>query len=288
MSFLIKKLCCLTKRDTTVASPVDHLKPIMLTTEYVEKHSPSPSEVELVVEPEHVVEPVHVVEPEHVVEQEVVVEQEHVVEPVVPLSRTMIKPTQKDTLFWCLYCIHYGHNDYLQIDRNYGVRELQVKQSIGNFVKDNASKFKLTNYKITKATIQEIQSDFLTTQKETNMACMIAMIVFFNINVILVNQEKRTMLEFFSQKEVELPTFVLYKNSFQLYETTGEPISSSELDELKQSMICLESYLKPLKPISQYKVDEIVSLAKRADIYDETVKTSKTDLYQRLTDLLVW
>jgi len=35
-----------------------------------------------------------------------------------------IEPRQHDTLFWCLYIIHHGYDDYMQIDRNYGVKEI--------------------------------------------------------------------------------------------------------------------------------------------------------------------
>ena len=93
-------------------------------------------------------------------------EQETFVEPRV--QRSLITPRQPDTLFWCLYIIRHGYNDYLQIDRNYGVKELEEKQHILEFVKENKVNMKNTNYKITNVAIQEIMSELMTQQKQTS------------------------------------------------------------------------------------------------------------------------
>jgi hypothetical protein len=57
---------------------------------------------------------------------------------------------------------------------------------------------------------------------------------------------------------------------------------------MKDKMIHLESYLKPLKSISNYKVDELEILAKKMGIYEENKKYKKTDLYQDISEACVW
>jgi hypothetical protein len=53
-------------------------------------------------------------------------------------------------------------------------------------------------------------------------------------------------------------------------------------------MICLESYLRPLKPITNYKVDELEDFAKKIGIYDTNKKQKKTELYQEIIDACQW
>jgi hypothetical protein len=57
---------------------------------------------------------------------------------------------------------------------------------------------------------------------------------------------------------------------------------------MKNKMICLESYLKPLKSISNYKVEELEELAKKMGIYENNKKYKKTDLYQEISEACTW
>jgi hypothetical protein len=203
-----------------------------------------------------------------------------------------IVPNQKDTLFWCLYIAIFGYNDYLQISRNYGVKELEIKQKIGEYIKENPSKLKNTNYKVTKASIQEILSELLTSQKDTSMLCLIAMTVYFNINVILINSEKKTLLEFLYNKDSDVNetdssesnTFVLYKDSYNKYTIQPTPASAETIANIKQTNICLENYLKPLRAISTYKIDELCKLAERLQIE----KQPKPAMYELINTKLLW
>jgi len=61
-----------------------------------------------------------------------------------------------------------------------------------------------------------------------------------------------------------------------------------EIREMKDKMIHLESYLKPLKSISNYKVEELEILAKKMGIYEQGKKYKKTDLYQEISEACTW
>lgn len=58
------------------------------------------------------------------IEQEKQTEKEEVSQENNRQKEELYQPKQQDTLFWCLYIMKYGYNDYLQIDHNYGVKEL--------------------------------------------------------------------------------------------------------------------------------------------------------------------
>lgn len=215
----------------------------------------------------------------------------HMAEPVSlaePSRPSIITPNHTDTLFWCLYIVVHGYNDYLQIGRNYGVKELEIKQKIGEYIKTNASKLKNTNYKVTKACVQEILSEMLTSQKETSMICLIAMTVHFNINVVLVQPAKKIMVEFIGQKDAELPWYILYKDTYGKYTIQESPATSNQLEELRQTNICLDSYLRPLKPMTTYKADDLIQLATKLGSIDLTTKIKKQELYEQLSARMQW
>jgi len=216
-----------------------------------------------------------------------VAEQETIVmEPTLNIE--YLSPTHQDSLFWCIYIAIYGYNDYLQVSRNYGVKELEIKQKIGNWIPSNASKMKRTNIKITKAAVQEILSELLTSVRETSFLSMIGMIIFFNINILIVDATGKKMIEFVSNIDNELPTYVLYKDNFSKYKLQVQPLSKQQVDEMKTTVFCLENYLRPLKPISNYHAEDLYNIAKQLGIYNENKKYKKPELYQELCDVLVW
>lgn len=200
-----------------------------------------------------------------------------------------IEPKQHDSLFWCLYIIAHGYNDYKQIGSNYGVKELEEKQKIFHFIKSNISSIKNTNYKITNVAIQEMQSEFMTVQKRTSFLCLIAMTVYYNINVFIVDETKHTILEFLSKKDLNsdpTSTYILYTTQYGKYRVEIENISTSKIMELREKYITLDSYLKPLKALSNYKVDELETLLKKTGQYDDNKKYKKQDLYDKLLEVL--
>jgi hypothetical protein len=213
-------------------------------------------------------------------------------QPILEINPTpiveFISPTHQDSLFWCIYIAMHGYNDYQQVSRNYGVKELEIKQKIGNYIQSNSSKMKKTNMKMTKAAVQEILSELLTSVRETSFFSMIGMLVFYNINILIVDATGKKMLEFVSDIDNELPTYVLHKDIFGKYKLQSEPVSKSQILTMKTTVFCLESYLKPLKPISSYHVEDLYKIAKQIGVYNENKKYKKTDLYQELNEVLTW
>jgi len=197
-------------------------------------------------------------------------------------------PTQQDTLFWCIYIANHGYAEYLQITRNYGVKELEIKKQVADHIQKNPTKMKQVNTKITKIMIQEILSELLTSQKETSLLCLYGLVVFYTMNVILVDPTERFMLEFISDTSTESSTFVLYKDTYGKYKINTQPLTLDQISELRTKMTCLENYMKPLKAVSQYKLSELEDLAKKIGIYNETKKYKKNGLYEELAAACMW
>jgi hypothetical protein len=215
---------------------------------------------------------------------ETLVEEQQIAKPAIEF----ISPTHQDSLFWCLYIIMYGHNDYIQVSRNYGVKELEVKKHIGDLIRANPNIMKKANIKITKAAVQEIMSELLTSVRDTSYLTMMGMLAIYKMNIIMISTNGKTMVHFISNVDSEQPTYVLHKDSFGKYKLQVEPISEEQIAELKTTVFCLESHLKPLKTISNYKVEELYGIARQVGVFDETKKYKKGDLYDELNDFLMW
>jgi hypothetical protein len=201
----------------------------------------------------------------------------------------LVLPKQQDTLFWCIYIAVFGYNDYLEVSRNYGVKELDIKKQIADFLQKTPTAFKNSNIKVTKVAIQEILSELLTSQKETSILCLLAMIVKHKINVLLVDPTDRFYLEYYHDKDMdESPTYVLRKDTYGKYRIQLEPLSKDSIIHWKSSRFALDSYQKPLRAASLYKVQELEDMARRFSLYDDAKKYKKADLYNDICEGIRW
>jgi len=199
-----------------------------------------------------------------------------------------ITPNHQDSLFWCIYVIAHGYSDYLQISRNYGVRKLEVNKDIMTYMQDNMHKFHETNIKMTKIAAKVTLSELLSLQQTMNLNCMLTMCIFYKINVFLIDPVKNGMLKFISAPDGDNPTYMIYKGDNGIYSVDIEPIAKEKMEDLNTELICLDSSSRPLKAISHYKTDELVSLAQRLNIHDCNRKYKKAELYKEVSELLMW
>lgn len=199
----------------------------------------------------------------------------------------LIIPNQKDTLFWCLYIIANGYNDFQQITRNHRVRQLDVQKMVIDHITKDKSVMKNTNIKFTNVAIQELLSDLLTISKHINYQQMMSLCVFYNINIYMINNEKNVYLKFISNTDIELSTYAIYRNQNNIYSVDVEPITNDKLYNIEK-MICLESYLRPLKTISNYKIVELTELAKKLDLLEDDKKYKKQELYDMIYNKIRW
>jgi hypothetical protein len=200
-------------------------------------------------------------------------------------------PKQKDTLFWCLFIAKYGYNEYIQVQRNYGMKELEIKTQVINFIKENPTKLKETNYKITKILMQEIMSELMTSQTDTTMFCFLSILIFFDMNIIMVEDTGHFLLEFFSNTTETVPTFLIQKDKHGKYHIKEEAITADEIHILKEERLCLENFMKPIKPISSYKICEIEVILYKIGVLKEgavTSKMKKQELYDLMKENVHW
>jgi hypothetical protein len=203
-------------------------------------------------------------------------------------------PRQKDTLFWCIYIAVNGMTEYMRIDRNYGVKELEIKKMIADDVRKNPTKYKhIIGYRIPKSMIQEVTSELLTIQSETSIYCMMIMMIYYNIQIWLVyplNNATGKYLKFElptieDDEEEERTTHLFYveennndpmKNKNKSKQTKGslcrykiylmeENFVKEKQRYIEDHYILMENFQKPLKSISSYKMEELEVLWKRLE-----------------------
>ena len=190
-----------------------------------------------------------------------------------------LTPAQADSLFWCIYIAIHKYDEYLMLHNKHNMLELEWKQKLSKQITDCPSKLKQSNHKVTKANIQEILSDFMTAPYKTNMLCVIAITVYYNIHIIIMNSTNNMRMEFLTDT-LPADTYVIYKNERNHYSICPEPASSAELARIRTNSLLIENNEKPLKSIGSYKVDELIQYAKLFGLYNDHEKYKKNELHE--------
>lgn len=211
-----------------------------------------------------------------------------VFEPEKPVIETMIYPEKTDNLFWSIYISMYGYETYHLIERRYQNAELEEKQKIVDFIKKNPSEMKNSSCKITKINMQEIMSDILT-NKKIELSVLPALAMFYNKRIIIVQGEQPGFyLEFYpiALENNTNQVILLIKNKKKDYGVDLE-ITPEKIMTIETNMMKFQHHEKPLKAISNYKVDELEKIAEKLNI-DISKKYKKQELYMEIAKLCIW
>jgi hypothetical protein len=189
-------------------------------------------------------------------------------------------PKQHDTLFWCIYIIANGYGEYINIDRNYGLKELEIKKQIGECTANKGYLKSTPNYKITNNLRGEIHSELLTSQKDTSFPCLLILCCYYKINVVLLHPNGKLMLEFISNTDAETSYYILKKNIHGKYSVNTDKKTWKDVQEMKTKLVCIGNYMKPIKAAGNYKIEDLEEFAEKLGVLDATKKYKKVELYQ--------
>jgi hypothetical protein len=197
-----------------------------------------------------------------------------------------IWPRQTDTIFWCMFIIAHGYNEYMQVGRNYGVRELAEKQRVLEFIKTHRAEMKATNIRMTNIAIQEIQSELMTSQRDTSMMALVALAVYYRVNLIIMGINQKCMMEIRSSNDDDegIPTYLIQKMAQGKYKIRPENLSRGRIETLRREMVSLHSFEKPLAPISAFKVADLHELYTKLG-FPYTKKLGKADMYRQIGEI---
>ena len=222
---------------------------------------------------------------------------ETIVDPPVPTLPTseFVYPRQKDTLFWCSFIAVHGYDEYIKVGNNYGIRALETRQSIGEFVRKNMSGLKNTSLKITKSTCEEICSELMTSVNTTSMECLSAIALYNKMNFLILNPDQNIILQILSDRTeentlYERPTYLMQKDASGKYQIQVDPLDAITIDEWTKQAVCLENYIKPIKTVGSYKIDELEEMACRLGVIRGPGLHSykKGELYKQIAERIAW
>ena len=197
-------------------------------------------------------------------------------------------PKQPDSVFWCVFSFVHGFDEYNEIGHSYGNRILEEKMKIADFIKKTPKVLKESNIKITNMGIQEVISEFMV-DNTTSFHGIAALAIYYKIQIYLIHCEKNIYLKFLdnNQDDCDDKKCYIYYDTY----TRGQikykiPISKMDSPNL-DSMVCLESHLKPFRPASNYKIDDLGNISQKIGFVYET-RMKKLELYDKLSELCAW
>jgi hypothetical protein len=199
-------------------------------------------------------------------------------------KKNIFEPKPSDSIFWCIFVAIHGYSEYIMIGTRYGNRELEEKQKMITFFKQQPKLLKSTNHKITLDNIQEIYSEYLSFQNETSLLGVIGLSVFYNMRILLVDTSKKIYMDFHSEQPTK--TCILIKNKGIRGKTKYAYDMDMTEEYVEKTMLCLHHYTKPLQAISTYKSSDLESIGKLLGIYTEqpNKKVKKQELYQQILE----
>lgn len=206
-------------------------------------------------------------------------------QPATNDENNLISPRQQDSLFWCIYIAMHAYDEFLMIRNKHNAIEMEWKQQLSTMITGCPAKIKQSNHKITKANVQEILSDFMTSPCKTNMLCVIAISVYHNIHFVVMNSTNNMRMEFTTDNN-EANTYVISKNDRNHYSICDEPVSAEKLLAIRSNSFLIENNEKPLKSVGSYKIDNLIEYATLFGVYNENEKYKKTDLYKLVGDYI--
>lgn len=197
-------------------------------------------------------------------------------------ASTQYFPRKPDTLFWCVYIALHGMKEYNQIGLHYGNVEIEEKQKMVELMRKTPNIIKNANKKITKVSSQEIMSDFMT-NKRTTVDMLMIFAVYNNMRIILVNVDNKNQPDksyTILGSQIYTQTIVIYKKNN--YYGLEMEYQEQKMEEILTNLFCMEQIDRPLKAITNYKIDELEAIAYKLNVDYTTSKLKKQELYNAI------
>jgi hypothetical protein len=205
-------------------------------------------------------------------------------DPSASSDNSLFYPQKENSLFWCVYIACYGLDEFHMIGSRYQNRELDEKQKIIQFIKQNPKKLKESNHKVTNIMIQELLSALMI-QKMASLQDCIAYSIFYNKRIYVV---KNAMYFIYRSTEIEIysceNTIVIYCKNDKEYGLDLE-VNEKKIDHIVNAKIRIFNAEKPLKSLSEYKIPD---LEKMAVILGIPTHGKKKELYDSILEKCNW
>jgi len=187
-------------------------------------------------------------------------------------KETMYKPKQKDSLFWCFYILKNGYFNYeMEINNQYFVVEKNEKFKYIELLRKNKDILKIHKIK----PLTELEDD-LANKDKISIKTFVALCIFENINMLLVNNRKIYEL-LCTDIDEKHPIHIVHRNN-KTYEHSIELDTTNEIiQKYRDTYYKMNNFETTLKSMASYKLDELIELCKKFNINIEEYTDSQKD-----------
>ena len=173
-----------------------------------------------------------------------------------------------DEMFWCFFTILKGENEYA-LDHSFK-KEKEFK--IESIEKLRNIKMEL---KAIKLRLNEIENELLNDKKIT-VKSLIALCLLYKINILYV--WKRKYLEIINDSDKEINIIINENGKYKILDNN----SDIKINYYRDNYWCIENIMKPLKAITAYTRDELITIVNKLEIKDISVKKTKKEMYEKI------
>ena len=185
-----------------------------------------------------------------------------------PHKKTKLMEIDNDKLFWCFYIMIHGEHDY-EINNSFK-REKEFKIECIEKLRKNKTNLRSYKLKLTKI------EDELLNDKKIGIQALLAMCLLYKKNLIYVWNRKYH--EFICNGDEEINIISKDDDNEIVHSVDQEKVNF-----YRENYWQILNIDKPLKSITGYSRDDLVSIAKKLAIID-TEKKKKKELYELILE----
>lgn len=188
-------------------------------------------------------------------------------------------PQEQDFLFWLWVIFLYGFSEYEILRKNTFVTEKNYKI---NFIEKLRNKDNKPILKKLKTKLPEIEGN-LANENLLHLKNLETMLIIDNFNFIYMDDK-------IYYENISYPgNKTLIVKYFKKNENYGLLLDNQKLYDYRNKLFLVDSYIKPIKAISNYKAQDLRDICVKINIdimKTPSKKKTKKELYQLITEKL--
>lgn len=220
-------------------------------------------------------------------EVEVSLENEHEMEEEKVISKPkeervyqqLFSPKESDKLFWGIYCLHMGMDEYMMLGTKHKNIELTEKQKLVDYIGKNKSLLKelaqKSGLKLSNVKLQHIESSVMIDRK-TSWYVFWVLCAFYKRNALII--QDNVVMQFHIDNEYD--THLFTRDEQGRISVDFAPMTTEDMTNVRSKKWLFDPFRETLlKGMSAYKVAELEEMISLLGLHCEVEKPKKIDLY---------
>ena len=202
----------------------------------------------------------------------------NMIETIIPIKKiknTIFTPTQKDTLFWCLFVIKHGIDKYEMLDNTHFIVEKQEKFKYIELIRSKKDVLKMHKIK----PLSELEDD-LANKDKISIKTFIALSILEGSNIMVL--QNRKIFESINNDDKFIHMIQKSDNQTQRF-FYDENHDETKMTYYRENYFKLDTIDHKIKTISSYTLQELMDISKKLGINHITdKKMQKKELYESI------